>query len=264
MVAGKFKATNCEDIEPGDIVQVMEDEQTPADLVILATDHDEEGLCYVETMNLDGETNLKPRRSSAVTSGLKDQTKVASLLCKLDVEEPNEALDTFKGSVQLLKGEGDPPFGEKTGIDQKGLLLRGTILRNTKWIYGVCVYAGVDTKIVRNAKPAASKFSQLEKLLNLFVLGLFLTQITVNLVWCLMAGSVYEGLAGVPGSEGTPDGVVPEEAPYLELWRYTPDSSNMYSPNGDGSGQKIMEVGCYTYHSFFFFFFSFFVFFLSP
>ena len=44
----------------GELIKVNKDEEFPADLVILKSSK-EGGICYVDTMNLDGETNLKER-----------------------------------------------------------------------------------------------------------------------------------------------------------------------------------------------------------
>lgn len=46
------------DIIAGDIIKVYADMEVPADMLLLASP-DPEHLCYVETANLDGETNLK-------------------------------------------------------------------------------------------------------------------------------------------------------------------------------------------------------------
>lgn len=45
-------------MQVGDIVQVLDDEEIPCDLVVMSCD-DAEGTCYITTANLDGETNLK-------------------------------------------------------------------------------------------------------------------------------------------------------------------------------------------------------------
>lgn len=57
-----FVPRNWADIEVGDVVKVMHDEFAPADIVVLSTSGDG-GNFYVETSNLDGETNLKVRVS---------------------------------------------------------------------------------------------------------------------------------------------------------------------------------------------------------
>lgn len=45
-------------VQVGDVVQVLDDEEIPCDLVVLSCD-DPDGTCYITTANLDGETNLK-------------------------------------------------------------------------------------------------------------------------------------------------------------------------------------------------------------
>ena len=49
----------------GDIIKLDNDQPVPADLLVLTTS-DEKGIAYVETKNLDGETNLKEKRANKV------------------------------------------------------------------------------------------------------------------------------------------------------------------------------------------------------
>ncbi|KAJ6415667.1 hypothetical protein OIU84_004463 [Salix udensis] len=50
---GTFKSTGWKNLRVGDIVKVKKDEYFPADLLLLSSTYDD-GICYVETMNLDG------------------------------------------------------------------------------------------------------------------------------------------------------------------------------------------------------------------
>ena len=46
------------------------------------------------------------------------------------------------------------------------ILLRGAQLRNTQWIYGLVIYTGHDSKMLRNATQAPLKRSNMERVTN--------------------------------------------------------------------------------------------------
>ena len=60
--SGKLEEIAWQDIMTGNLVIVNKDEGIPADLVLLGST-DEEGLGFIETAELDGETNLKIKQS---------------------------------------------------------------------------------------------------------------------------------------------------------------------------------------------------------
>ena len=52
------------DIKMGDILEIKKDEVFPTDMLLLYAENDKDepvDIIFVDTMNLDGETNLKPR-----------------------------------------------------------------------------------------------------------------------------------------------------------------------------------------------------------
>ena len=51
------KKVRWKDLFWGDIVKVKNNEAIPADLILIKANS--KGFCYVETKNIDGETNLK-------------------------------------------------------------------------------------------------------------------------------------------------------------------------------------------------------------
>lgn len=55
---GKWEPTYWKDIKVGDTCKIIKDEDFPADLLLTNSEKD---LVFVDTMNLDGETNLKER-----------------------------------------------------------------------------------------------------------------------------------------------------------------------------------------------------------
>ncbi|GJP57010.1 hypothetical protein CLOM_g16051 [Closterium sp. NIES-68] len=151
------------ELRVGDIVQVEGDTYFPADLICLASSSDD-GSCYVETMNLDGETNLKLRKALHETYAL-DGSQLARLRGTVECEHPNVSIYTFTGKMRLEGLQETPIFLSPTNI-----LLRGSKLRNTRFAVGLVVYSGRETKIMMNATDPPSKRSFVERRLDYVIL----------------------------------------------------------------------------------------------
>jgi len=62
-----MEAIKSKDIMPGDLIEISKGETFPTDIVALASST-EEGLCFIQTAQLDGETNLKRRNALLATT----------------------------------------------------------------------------------------------------------------------------------------------------------------------------------------------------
>lgn len=85
------------------------------------------------------------------------------LLGEIMCEAPNNNLSKYEGTLNW-KGKNYP-------LDNDKMLLRGCVLRNTKWCYGVVVFAGRDTKLMQNSGKTIFKRTSLDRLLNLLIIG---------------------------------------------------------------------------------------------
>ena len=88
-----FQDINWKAVAVGDIVRVESEESFPADLVLLASS-EPEGLCYIETANLDGETNLKIKQAIPETANLVSSADLGRLGGRIRSEQPNSSLYT--------------------------------------------------------------------------------------------------------------------------------------------------------------------------
>lgn len=57
-------------------------------------------MCYIETMNLDGETNLKIRQSPQETSHLLDTNALNTFYATIECEHPNKLVYEFSGTLK--------------------------------------------------------------------------------------------------------------------------------------------------------------------
>lgn len=93
---------------------------------------------------------MKIRQGVPITARILEIKDLMLLNGTLECEPPNRHLYEFNG-VLKLRGENDISLGP----DQ--LLLRGAMLRNTSWVFGMVVYTGHDTKLLRNSTSAPLK-----------------------------------------------------------------------------------------------------------
>jgi phospholipid-translocating ATPase len=170
---GKFEDRDWKKLRVGNVVKVVKDSFFPADLLMLSSSYPD-GICYVETMNLDGETNLKLKKSLERTVELDEDSEFANFHAKVRCEDPNSSLYTFVGNLEY--GEEILPIGPQQ------ILLRDSKLRNTPYVYGVVIFSGHDTKVMQNATDPPSKRSRIERKMDSIIYFLFAVLVLLSVV----------------------------------------------------------------------------------
>ncbi|KAL1357392.1 hypothetical protein HN51_009311 [Arachis hypogaea] len=176
---GVFECTEWKNLKVGDIVKVEKDEFFPADLLLLSSSY-EDAVCYVETMNLDGETNLKLKQGLEVTCSLTEDN-LSDFRASIKCEDPNANLYTFVGSIEFKE--------QVYALSPQQLLLRDSKLRNTDYIFGAVIFTGHDTKVIQNSVSPPSKRSKIERKMDRVIYFMFLILFLMALV-----GSVFFGI----------------------------------------------------------------------
>uniref|UniRef100_A0A673UQJ3 Phospholipid-transporting ATPase n=1 Tax=Suricata suricatta TaxID=37032 RepID=A0A673UQJ3_SURSU len=166
LMNGRIKEDKWMNIQVGDILKLRNNQPVTADILLLSSS-EPYSLTYIETAELDGETNLKVKHALPVTSNLEDNLELLSAFDgKVTCESPNNKLDKFTGILTYK--------GKNYILDHEKLLLRGCIIRNTDWCFGLVIYTGPDTKLMQNCGKTTFKRTHLDHLLNILVVWIFL------------------------------------------------------------------------------------------
>ncbi|KAF5006874.1 hypothetical protein FDECE_6771 [Fusarium decemcellulare] len=152
------------EIKVGDLIRLSRDEPIPADIVLLHSDG-ENKLAYIETMALDGETNLKSKQVTHVLDGCETLEGISKCDAKFAVEDPNPDLYNFDGRVTVN--------GKTVPLTSSEVIYRGSVMRNTNTAIGLVINTGEDCKIRMNAnKHPKAKKPALERVVNKIVVTL--------------------------------------------------------------------------------------------
>ncbi|KAH8811507.1 P-type ATPase-like protein [Xylogone sp. PMI_703] len=195
-VTGKprFARDYWKNVQVGDFVRIYNDDQIPADVIILSTSAPD-GACYVETKNLDGETNLKVRQALRCGRSIKHARDCERSVFTIESEGAQPNLYKYSAVAKWTQKDPKNPNGEgmemAEPISINNLLLRGCNLRNTDWILGVVVFTGQDTKIMLNAGITPSKRSRIARELNWNVVYNFFFLFVICFIAAIVEGVTW-------------------------------------------------------------------------
>ncbi|XP_069885159.1 phospholipid-transporting ATPase IC isoform X1 [Dipodomys merriami] len=209
---GRFKVTKWKDIQVGDVIRLKKNDFIPADILLLSSS-EPNSLCYVETAELDGETNLKFKMALEITDQyLQREDNLATFDGFIECEEPNNRLDKFTGTL-FWRNRSFP-------LDADKILLRGCVIRNTDICHGLVIFAGADTKIMKNSGKTRFKRTKIDYLMNYMVYTIFVVLILLSAglaighaYWEAQVGNyswyLYDGENATPSYRG-----------FLNFWGY--------------------------------------------
>ncbi len=207
---GAWRECKSEELLVGDIVRVSEDEEIPADFVLLKSAENEAGSAYIQTSNLDGETNLKSRVTASLDEmqSLTDE-ELANLQVTIECAHPNSEVYKFDSTLEVptdwmwhscdlsapsalaRASYSAGSRGRRFPLSSDNLLLQGTYLRNTAWVLGIVVYTGNETKMGQNKALPRPKYTKLDEAINKITLLVFAFQLSMIVVWGAV-GSIME------------------------------------------------------------------------
>ena len=225
---GRFVEVFWKDIVVGDVLKIVRNSAVPADCVFLAShsvDNNAPDTVYVQTAQLDGETNLKLRQALPCTvARIKSDADAAAFCGYVRCEAPNAQFDRFVGTLSVLPASSvragpasiasaarvdelrggaaaaDAPAndGDATAVavadrplplESEQSLLRGSVIRNVDYAYGLVVYTGRETKVRVKQTTSVAKRAQVETEINRMIIIL----LGILVAFCL-GGAVGAGV----------------------------------------------------------------------
>ncbi|NXR43978.1 AT8B2 ATPase, partial [Hippolais icterina] len=213
LIGGDLRQEQWMNVRVGDIIKLENNQFVAADLLLLSSS-EPHGLCYIETAELDGETNMKVRQAISVTAELGDTSQLACFDGEVICEPPNNKLDKFGGTLYWKEN--------KYPLNNQNMLLRGCVLRNTEWCFGLVIFAGPDTKLMQNSGRTKFKRTSIDRLMNTLVLWIFGFLVCMGVILAI-GNAIWEHEVGVcfqiylPWDEGVHSAFF---SGFLSFWSY--------------------------------------------
>lgn len=192
-----------EDLSAGDFILVENNQEVPGDVVLLNSTVETKkgvlckGYCFIETSNLDGESNLKKKTSQhnlkcrGVVHGLGLEGRRFEICAcdKFYIENTQDYAvedtgDVFSKFECLLVVD-----GENVLCNEKNVLLRGSRVKNTEYVLGLVVCVGKQTKLGRSHFKSKMKMSLFERNLGYVIFGIFVIYLVILAVTAILGAN---------------------------------------------------------------------------
>ena len=197
----KMRNMEWKKVKIGNLVKVKKEENFPADMLVIYSSNKEQNF-YLQTSNIDGETSLKERDALDYTQKLfskknfkKNYENLKNLFinfneqgnpnCILEVEQPNKNIYKINGSI-FFNGDEE----NKKYFNIKNVAIRGAKLKNTEFIYGIIIYTGNETKIMKNIVKHRVKSANIDKWIDNIVIILLILRFIYIIIFMLIGMSI--------------------------------------------------------------------------
>mmetsp|Transcript_11059 Transcript_11059/g.41233 ORF Transcript_11059/g.41233 Transcript_11059/m.41233 type:complete len:1610 (-) Transcript_11059:1501-6330(-) len=164
--SGKWITIPKKSLRVGEFVKVLRKQDVPADIIVLSSSN-AEGLCFIETSNLDGETTMKIKNARSETNNISSEDELSKLHLLVACQPPNKQFD-FSGTISMDDGQ------HTEALMYDHFVPRSSTLLNTDQIVGLVTYTGKNTKMFLNLKKTKTKFSLMQKTLNKIFFGIII------------------------------------------------------------------------------------------
>ena len=147
----QFMDTTWKEIKVGHIIKILKDEVVPADIILLES-MDHKHQCYLDNSSINGNFDMfKIKKACSDTHApsmkiMKFSEYVKNIKGILKYEEPNSNMNSFNGRLKLES------FPRASKINQENFVMRGSTIKNVRYIYGLVVYTGMETKMMMTLK----------------------------------------------------------------------------------------------------------------
>lgn len=161
--SGAVQSIESSQVSVGDVLYLERGTEIPADCLLISSAM-EDGACFVETAQLDGETNMKPKQCKDILhKRFGSPQLITGFSGAITCDPPGVSMHKWLGKIAC-------PDVPEQSVDMDNFLLRGCIVRNVDWVMAVTVYTGIDTRLFRNLVKTPPKVSRLDQKLNKLIL----------------------------------------------------------------------------------------------